>query len=144
MFIGKYYYKLQANGRISLPKAFRQSSKQWVITRGLDGCLFIFESDKFTQELNQLSQRSFTKKAHRDLVRIMTNEAKVVEVDQLGRVQLPKYLTELAQLKNEIVIVGSFNRIEIWDQKNYHQYVEELESKAEIISESIEIPNTDE
>ncbi len=140
MFIGKYYYKLQENGRISIPKAFRQkqSDKKWIVTRGLDGCLFIFTADKFQQELDKLAARSFTKKAHRDFTRIMTNEAKLLTTDQNGRVQLPKYLIDYAQLKHDIVLVGSFNRIEVWDQDQYHHYLSQLEDQAEIIAEQID------
>lgn len=138
MFIGKYYYKLQTSGRISLPKEFRKDADKWVITRGLDGCLFIFKAERFQQELEQLATRSFTKKAHRDLIRIMSNEAKEVEVDSNGRVNLPDYLIQFAKLNEQIVIVGSFNRIEIWDQEQYHQYISQLENQAETIAESIE------
>jgi len=137
MFIGKYYYKLQANGRISLPKGFRDESEDWVVTRGLDGCLFIFKADRFQEELGQLADRSFTKKAHRDLTRIMTNEAQEVKADNNGRVHLPKYLINFAELKQEIVIVGSYNRIEVWDQESYHQYVDQLEAQAEEIAEQV-------
>ena len=137
MFIGKYYYKLQANGRISLPKGFRDESEDWVVTRGLDGCLFIFKADRFQEELGQLANRSFTKKAHRDLTRIMTNEAQEVKADNNGRVHLPKYLINFAELKQEIVIVGSYNRIEVWDQESYHQYVDQLEAQAEEIAEQV-------
>lgn len=138
MFIGKYYYKLQDNGRVSLPKKFRRGQENWVVTRGLDGCLFVFKAEQFSQELEKLASRSFTKKAHRDLIRIMSNEAQELEPDKSGRVQLPEYLTKLAQLEKEIVIVGSFNRIEIWNQENYHAYVSQLENKAEVIAESID------
>ena len=138
MFIGKYYYKLQTSGRISLPKEFRKDVDKWVITRGLDGCLFIFQAERFQQELEQLATRSFTKKAHRDLIRIMSNEAKEAEVDSNGRVNLPDYLIQFAKLREQIVIVGSFNRIEIWDQEQYHQYISQLENQAETIAESIE------
>ena len=137
MFIGKYYYKLQANGRISLPKGFRDESEDWVVTRGLDGCLFIFKADRFQEELGQLADRSFTKKAHRDLTRIMTNEAQEIKADDNGRVHLPKYLINFAELKQEIVIVGSYNRIEVWDQESYHQYVDQLEAQAEEIAEQV-------
>jgi len=137
MFIGKYYYKLQANGRISLPKGFRDEGEDWVVTRGLDGCLFIFKADRFQEELGQLANRSFTKKAHRDLTRIMTNEAQKVKADNNGRVHLPKYLINFAELKQEIVIVGSYNRIEVWDQESYHQYVDQLEAQAEEIAEQV-------
>lgn len=138
MFIGKYYYKLQANNRISLPKEFRSDVNKWVVTRGLDGCLFIFKADKFQEELEQLASQSFTKKAHRDLIRIMSNEAKEVETDLNGRVHLPEYLIKFANLEEQIVIVGSFNRVEIWDQDQYHQYISQLENQAETIAESIE------
>jgi len=137
MFIGKYYYKLQANGRISLPKGFRDESEDWVVTRGLDGCLFIFKADRFQEELGQLADHSFTKKAHRDLTRIMTNEAQEIKADDNGRVHLPKYLINFAELKQEIVIVGSYNRIEVWDQESYHQYVDQLEAQAEEIAEQV-------
>ena len=137
MFIGKYYYKLQANGRISLPKGFRDEGEDWVVTRGLDGCLFIFKADRFQEELGQLANRSFTKKAHRDLTRIMTNEAQEIKADDNGRVHLPKYLINFAELKQEIVIVGSYNRIEVWDQESYHQYVDQLEAQAEEIAEQV-------
>ncbi len=135
MFIGKYYYKLQQNKRISLPKDFRVQAEQWVVTRGLDGCLFIFKASDFEKELHQLSNKSFTKKSQRDLVRIMTNEAKQISADDNGRVHLPKYLIEFAQLKEAIVIVGSFNRIEVWDQTQYHNYITQIEEQAETIAE---------
>lgn len=138
MFIGKYYYKLQANGRISLPKPFRQQATDWVATRGLDGCLFIFKANTFQDELAQLATRSFTKKAHRDLIRIMTNEAVSLKVDSNGRVHLPEYLIRLAQLKSEIVIVGSYNRVEVWNLELYHQYAKQLENEAEAIAEAVE------
>ncbi len=139
MFIGKYYYKLQANNRLSLPKDIRKDQKTWVVTRGLDGCLFVFKAETFEQELQQLAARSFTKKAHRDLIRIMSNEAKEVTVDSSGRVHLPEYLTQFAQLQESVVIVGSFNRIEIWDQEKYHQYANQLEQEADSIAESVEL-----
>lgn len=139
MFIGKYYYKLQTNSRLSLPKEIRKDQKKWVVTRGLDGCLFVFKAEAFEQELAQLATRSFTKKAHRDLIRIMSNEAKEITVDSSGRVHLPEYLIKFAKLKSNVVIVGSFNRVEIWDQEKYHQYSNQIETQAEAIAESIEL-----
>ncbi len=139
MFLGKFYYKLQDKDRISLPKKFRQETNEWIVTRGLDGCLFIFNQDNFEQEINKLAQRSFTKKANRDLVRIMANEAKEIQADANGRVHLPKYLIEFAQLDKDLVIVGSYNRIEVWDQAKYHQYVDQLEDKAETIAEQVNV-----
>ena len=139
MFIGKYYFKLQDKGRISLPKKFRQQSDQWIVTRGLDGCLFIFKADSFQQGISTLANRSFTKQAHRDLVRIMTNEAVELTADNNGRINLPDYLIDYAQLNKKLVVVGSYNRIEVWDQDHYHRYMNQLENQAEQIAETVNV-----
>ena len=137
MFIGKYYHALEENNRISLPKKFREIETDWVVTRGLDGGLFLFRATNFNQELKKLSQRTFTKKAHRDFIRLMTNEAQEVIADDNGRVSLPEYLIKFAQLKKDLVIVGSYERIEIWDRDIYHKYLTQIESDAEKIAEGL-------
>lgn len=137
MFIGRYYYTLEENRRLSLPKKFREVEKNWIVTRGLDGGLFLFRVQGFEQELNQLSKRTFTKKTHRDLIRLMTNDAHQISVDDNGRVSLPEYLTEFAHLTKQVVVVGSYSRVEIWDRDQYHQYLEKIESQAEEIAEGL-------
>jgi MraZ protein len=67
----------------------------------------------------------------------MTNEAKELEVDDNGRVNLPNYLIDFANLKKNIVVVGSLNHIEVWDQDHYHDYIDQIENQAESIAESI-------
>jgi len=137
MLIGKYYHHLEANGRLSLPAKFREINKEWIVTRGLDGCLFLLQESNFKKELEKIAQSSFTKKANRDLIRLMTNEAKKLTADENGRVNLPDYLIEFAQLKNNVVIVGSLNHLEVWDQEKYHHYIDQIEDQAESIAESI-------
>lgn len=137
MLIGKYYHHLEGKGRLSLPAKFREVSKAWIITRGLDGCLFLLQESNFKQELDRIAQSSLTKKANRDLLRLMTNEAQELEVDDNGRVNLPNYLIDFANLKKEVVVVGSLNHLEIWDQEKYHQYIDQIEDQAEEIAESI-------
>lgn len=142
MFIGKYYHTLEEQGRVSLPKEFRTQNKDWIVTRGLDGGLFLFPADKFQQKLQEgLAGKTFTKKAHRDFMRLMANDAARVEADDNGRVRLPDYLIELAGLNKHLVIVGSMDRLEIWERDVYHLYIEELEAKAEKISESLHESN---
>lgn len=137
MLIGKYYHHLENKGRLSLPAKFREVSQAWIVTRGLDGCLFLLQESNFKQELDKIAQSSLTKKANRDLLRLMTNEASELEVDDNGRVNLPNYLIEFANLKKEVVVVGSLNHLEIWDQEKYHNYIDQIESQAEDIAESI-------
>lgn len=142
MLLGKYYHTIEANGRISLPKQFRSEHEHWIVTRGLDGGLFLFPEQVFQQELNQLGERSFTQKRNRDFVRLMTNEAKQVSPDNTGRVQLPEYLIEFAGLKKDVVIVGSLNKLEVWDRARYHQYLDQVEPAAEEIAESLDNVST--
>jgi MraZ protein len=138
MYIGKYYHSLEEKGRLSLPKEFRQENNSWVVTRGLDGGLFLFKESDFQVQLQNLLSRTFTKKKNRDFIRLMTNEAKVVTPDKNGRVHLPEYLISFAKLKKNVVLVGSLEKIEIWDRDNYHNYVDSIESQAEEIAEQLE------
>lgn len=138
MFIGKYYHTLESKGRVSLPKTFRNDHQEWIVTRGLDGGLFLLPEETFITEVKQLSQRPFTKKRHRDFIRLMTNEAQQVSPDSNGRIQLPEYLIEQAHLQKSIVLVGSMSRVEIWDRDRYHQYIDNLEQDAAQIAESID------
>lgn len=137
MFIGRYYHKLEEKGRLSLPKKFREQASHWVITRGLDGGLFVFLQTEFELRLRELEDRSFTHKHHRDFIRLMANDAHEVTTDRNGRVQLPEYLIELAGLDKEVVVVGSFSRVEIWDSARYHAYLATIEPTAESIAEQL-------
>lgn len=137
MFIGRFYHSLEEKGRISLPKSFRDSVSDWVVTRGLDGSLFLFAAATFETELAALADKPFTTKAHRDWIRLMSNDATAVTCDSVGRVQLPEYLIQLGHLSKEVVVVGSFNRVELWDRATYHTYLDRVEPQAEQIAESL-------
>lgn len=141
MFIGRYYHRLEDKGRVSLPKKFREIEKDWIVTRGLDGGLFVFKKSDFVEKIEEISQRTFTKKKNRDFVRLMVNEAQEVSADNNGRVSLPDYLITTAGLKKDLVVVGSYSYLEIWDVDKYHQYLDKLEGQAEEIAESIEDEN---
>lgn len=138
MFIGTYYHHLEEQGRLSLPKKFREQEASWVVTRGFDGGLFLLQRENFDKQIAQIAGQSFTKKANRDLLRLMTNEAAEVEADENGRVYLPKYLIDFAQLTKAVVVVGSGEYVEIWDRDRYHHYIETIETDAESIAEKSE------
>ncbi len=139
MYIGRYYHTIEAKGRVSLPKKFRGTNTEtFILTRGFDGGLYVFPSETWANEVGTLTTRTFTKKDHRDVVRLMTNDASEVEVDHLGRILIPEYLRTFAHLEKQVVIVGSYNKIEIWDVERYHQYIENLETRANDIAEHIE------
>lgn len=139
MFIGRYYHHLEEKGRLSLPKEFRTQHQNWVITRGLEGGLFLLPFDEFNKQLELISGNTFIKKNQRDMTRLLTNDAREVKPDSLGRITLPEYLIQQAELKKQVVIIGSFHYIEIWDQEKYHQYLAKIEPQSEKLAESIEI-----
>ena len=138
MLVGAYYHTLEDGGRVSLPKSFRSETKKWVVTRGLDGGLFLFPARDYQQRLRAIAEtHTFAKKAHRDFIRLMANEAQEVEVDKSGRVKLPNYLTAFAKLTKNLVVVGSLEYVELWDRDAYHKYVDSLEKNAENIAEQL-------
>ncbi|NCN06413.1 MAG: division/cell wall cluster transcriptional repressor MraZ [Candidatus Pacebacteria bacterium] len=138
MFIGKYYYTLETKGRVSLPKPFRVAQKNWIITRGLDGSLFLFPDSVFQSEVEKLSKYSTNQRAVRDAIRLLSNDASEQTPDKLGRISIPEHLIAAAGLQKNVVIVGSLNKIEIWDRDTYHEYMDELGNNAESTVEQID------
>jgi MraZ protein len=139
MFIGRYYHQLEGAGRVSLPKKFR-TNESLIVTRGLDGGLYLYPESQWVKTIEELSKQSDTKKKNRDYLRLMTNDAGEIETDKLGRITIPEYLRTFAKLKKQVVIVGSYTKIEIWDVETYHQYLDSIEGQMEEIAESIETP----
>lgn len=138
MYTGRYYHKLDDKNRFSLPASFRESlGKKVIVTKGLDGCLFLFDLSQWAKKLEEAGNLEYTKKTNRDFVRLLTNDALELELDEHGRILLSSYLKDQANLKREIVIVGSLDRVEIWDQATYHDYMTKIESQAEDIAELI-------
>lgn len=106
-----------------------------VLSRGLDGCLFLFDQSRWDQIAQDLNGSLFAKKLHRDFSRLMLHSAVVVDLDQLGRILIPEDLRALAHLTKEVVFAGSGDRVEIWDRGTYHAYLEAIETRAEHIAE---------
>lgn len=140
-FIGRYYHALEQKGRLSIPSSFRQRlNRQAVITAGLDGCLFLLENQNWESLLNTTQSLAFTNRRNRDWIRYLANNASQVDIDAQGRILIPEHLRQLVGLKNNVVIVGSVDRIEIWDQPTYHKYLDNLINNVESIAESINQP----
>lgn len=137
MLVGTYYHSLESKGRFSLPKAFRTESESWVLTSGLDGCLFIFREQDFASEVEKLSRLSYLRSDNRAVVRLIAGNASVQQADNLGRLTIPPHLQKQAGLDKQLVIVGSLNRIEVWDSERYNEMMDELEKSAETRAEAI-------
>lgn len=139
-FIGRYYHALEQKGRLSIPVSFRELMVDGaVLTLGLDGCLFLYPHSEWAKTVLRLNELPFTQKNARDWIRLQANNATEVNFDSLGRIAIPDYLREQSHLTKNLVIVGSFNLVEIWARDPYHNYLSDLERRAEVIAEALPI-----
>jgi MraZ protein len=137
MFLGEYTHNLDDKGRLTLPAKFReQLAHGVVVTRGLDGCLFVFTYEdwkSFTAILSQ--QLPFTQKSARDFSRFLFSGAVDLIPDRQRRILLPSYLREYSNLDSEVVIIGANTRLELWAPERWKQTRLDVESNAEMIAE---------
>lgn len=138
MFSGEHLYKIDNKKRLAIPAKFRKVlGKKAVITRGLDNCLFLFSVKEWEKLAKKLSQLPLTQADARGFSRVMLAGAMEVNIDRLGRILIPDYLKKDAGLKKEAIIVGLYNRIEIWDSKEWSVYKEDKEKNVEDIAERL-------
>ncbi len=138
MFIGEYQHSVDYKGRLSVPKKFRaQLEEGAVVTRGLDGCLFLYPKSSWEGLWGKLAQLPLTQSDARSFSRHLLSGAMEVTFDQLGRAMIPSYLRDFAAVKNEVTIVGVGERIEIWDSQRWEQYRQRSESTSEEIAEKL-------
>ncbi len=123
MYFGKYYHTIEGKGRLSLPAAFRSSlGESVIVTKGLDGCLFVFDAETWGKKLTALSELSDTKRAHREYVRHIASNAQDAQIDELGRIRIDEELREAVGLARKVVCVGALDHIELWDTQKYRDY----------------------
>ena len=137
-FVGTYYHTVEDQGRISVPKSFRNGLGEGsVVTKGLDGCLFIFGPEEWGKLTAKLESLPLGQRTGRDFLRLITYNAAPLECDALGRARFPVPLTDSVNIKKEVVFVGTLNRIEVWDKHTYHEYFDALAEREGELSESL-------
>ncbi|PJE69478.1 MAG: cell division/cell wall cluster transcriptional repressor MraZ [Candidatus Staskawiczbacteria bacterium CG10_big_fil_rev_8_21_14_0_10_38_10] len=138
MFIGEYTYKLDEKKRLAVPVKFRSTlGKKAVITRGLDGCLFLYPVKEWGILAEKLSKLPLAQSDARGFIRIMLAGAMEVDIDRLGRILVPDYLKKYASLSKNVVVAGLYNRVEVWDEKKWQQYKERTEKEVGDIAERL-------
>lgn len=138
MFIGEYAHNLDEKGRLAVPKKFRKElQKGAVVTRGLDSCLFLYTHTEWKQLAEKLAALPFAQANTRAFARLMLAGAMDVTVDKQGRVMLPEYLRSYAGLKKEVVVAGLYNRLELWDAKEWSTYTAKTEKHSNDIAEQM-------
>ncbi|MCI8984292.1 MAG: division/cell wall cluster transcriptional repressor MraZ, partial [Hungatella sp.] len=115
MFMGEYNHTVDAKGRLIVPSKFReQLGDEFVVTKGLDGCLFVYENTEWKILEEKLKKLPLTNANARKINRFFLAGAALCEVDKQGRILLPAVLREFAGIGKDAVMVGVGNRIEIW------------------------------
>ena len=120
MFIGEYSHTIDAKGRLIIPSKFReQLGDEFVVTAGLDGCLFIYTDEEWKKFEAKLCELPLTNPKARKFSRFFLASACLCEVDRQGRILLPAKLRTEAHLEKDVVLAGVGSRIEIWDKSRW-------------------------
>ncbi|MGB2705331.1 MAG: division/cell wall cluster transcriptional repressor MraZ [Candidatus Omnitrophota bacterium] len=142
MFYGEHEHKLDKKGRIIIPSKFREVSKEnyiekFIVTRGLDTCLFMFPEDEWRQQESKFKALSFTKREARKFNRLFFSGAVEVAPDKQGRIMIPSYLKQYADIRKEIILIGVSNRIEIWNKDRWYEFYKATKESFEDIAEKL-------
>ena len=138
MFMGEYLHAVDVKGRIIMPAKFREELGEcFVITRGLDNCLFVYPLSEWTLLEQKLKALPFTRSDARAFMRFFFSGATECGLDKQGRVLIPNNLREHARLHKDVVVIGVSGRVEIWSQEVWNQYSDETGLSFENIAEKI-------
>ncbi|WP_204499585.1 division/cell wall cluster transcriptional repressor MraZ [Aquibacillus albus] len=138
MFMGEFQHNIDTKGRIIVPAKFREGLGDiFVLTRGLDQCLFAYPMNEWRILEEKLKKLPLTKKDARAFTRFFFSGAVECEVDKQGRINIPAPLRKYAQLEKECVVIGVSNRIEFWANDEWEDYFEDSEESFAEIAENM-------
>ncbi|MCM3768025.1 division/cell wall cluster transcriptional repressor MraZ [Neobacillus niacini] len=138
MFMGEYHHSIDSKGRIIVPSKFRDDlGEMFIITRGLDQCLFGYPLSEWQLIEEKLKGLPLTKKDARAFTRFFFSGATESELDKQGRINIPAPLLQYAKLEKECVILGVSNRIEIWSKQIWEDYFSQSEDSFAEIAENM-------
>ena len=138
MFIGEYEHSVDAKGRVIMPAKLREDiGEKFIVTKGLDGCLFAYSQTEWSNFEEKLKTLPLTNKNARDFVRFFLSGAVECEIDKQGRFLIPNNLRTYATLEKEINIIGVGTRIEIWNRESWKHYSSSENISADEIAENM-------
>ncbi|ANZ95789.1 MULTISPECIES: division/cell wall cluster transcriptional repressor MraZ [Brochothrix] len=138
MFMGEYAHNIDVKGRLIMPAKFReQLGEHFVVTRGLDKCLFVYPMSEWEILAAKLRELPLTKKDARAFSRFFLSGAVECELDKQGRINLPQNLLKYSLIEKETTIVGVSSRIEIWAQSEWETFFDEAEESFAEIAEQM-------
>lgn len=138
MFIGEYQHSLDNKGRIIIPSKFREElGDTFIMTKGLDNCLFVYPKDEWKVLEDKLKLLPLTRKDARAFVRFFFAGATECELDKQGRILIPSNLREHSKLEKDAVIIGVSNRVEVWSKGQWDSYNDDDDLSYENIAEKM-------
>lgn len=138
LLIGEYEHSIDTKGRLIMPSKLKEDiGEKFVVTKGLDGCLFVYSQTEWKTFEDKLRAFPLTNKDARALVRFFLAGAMECEIDKQGRFLIPGNLREFAGLEKEVVVIGVLDKIEIWSKDKWLKYSEEENSSVDEIAEKM-------
>ena len=138
MLMGEFHHNIDDKGRLIIPSNFRSElGDKFIITKGLDKCLFIYSLTEWNKIIEKLSSLQFTKKNVRAFERAFIGGASTIEFDKQGRINITSPLVHYANIDKECVIIGVNERLEIWSKEEFENYMKENEESLEEITEDL-------
>ena len=138
MFMGEYHHNIDEKGRLIMPSKFRYDlGENFIVTRGIDSCLFVYPKETWNKLTSKLNKLSFTKKDVRSFQRFFLSAATLSEFDKQGRINIPTPLADYASLTKECVVIGVNDRIEIWSKENFDKFLNDNIDNISEIAENL-------
>ena len=138
MFIGEYNHTIDEKGRIIIPAKFREMlGDNFIVTRGIENCLFVYSMDDWTKITDKLNSLPFTRRDARTFNRFFMSGATSVELDKQGRINISAPLIDYAHLVKDCVVIGTGDRIEIWGQEAWDLFFDSTKDNMSDIAENL-------
>ena len=138
MFFGSFAHTLDEKGRLMIPRKMREELGLRVyIMKGFDGSLSIYTESRYQKLVDEFSNLPFNQRKNRDYLRLQFASTHEMDVDKLGRVQIPTALLSKFNISREVLVLGIGDHIEVWDQKKYEEYEDSIKDEFENIAETI-------
>lgn len=138
MFMGEFHHNIDDKQRLVMPSKFRfELGESFIITRGLEGCLFIYSKNEWNNLVEKLKLLPFTKKDARAFLRFFLSGACECTLDKQGRIAIPSPLANYAKLKKSCVIIGVNDRLEVWQEEEFENFFNKNEESISDIAEDL-------
>lgn len=138
MLLGEYKHSIDTKGRLIIPAKFREDlGERFIVTRGLDGCLFGYPMEEWTALKEKLKQLPLVKKESRAFTRFFYSAATECELDKQGRINIPQPLRTHAGLEKNCYVIGVSDRFEIWSEERWDEFSQEAGESFDEIAENM-------